>query len=125
MWRDASGRLTFDLASVEAADYPAACRAVADNFALASDGAPVIGPEQLYWAFRRAEQEVGFDWDIWMGFMVVAKSEAAESLVRDIAAWLSSSQWAGEMQKGKGDIQELNREPDASADRPPMRCKRD
>jgi len=93
-WRDSSGRLTFDLARMEAADYPAACRAVADAFALAPDGPPVIGPEQMFWDFRRSEQVVGFDWDIWLGFTVVAKTEGTEPLVRDIASWLSSSQWA-------------------------------
>jgi hypothetical protein len=94
-WRDASGRLTFGLTRVEAADYPAACRAVVDAFALAPDGSPVIGPDQMFWDFRRAGQVVGFDWDIWMGFMVVAKTEGAEPLVREVAAWLRSNRWAG------------------------------
>lgn len=60
-WRDSSGRLTFDLPGVAAAD------------------------------FRRGEQAVGLDWDVWMEFTAVAKSEASEQLVRDIAAWLGSS----------------------------------
>jgi hypothetical protein len=94
-WRDASGRLTFDLARVEAADYPAVCRTVADAFALAPDGPPVVGPDQMFWNFKRAEQVVGFDWDIWMGFMVVARAEGTEPLVRVIGAWLRSSRWAG------------------------------
>jgi hypothetical protein len=90
-WRDASGRLTFDLAEVDAEDYPAVCRATADALGLAPDGPPVIGPDQVFWDFRRDEQSVGFDSDIWMGFMVTAKAEASEPLARDIAAWLSSS----------------------------------
>jgi hypothetical protein len=93
-WRDASGRLTFDTFGVEAVDYPAACRAVADEFALAPEGSLVIGPEQIFWDFRRAEQVVALDWDIWMGFMVVAKTEESEPLVRDIAAWMGSTPWA-------------------------------
>src|SRR5690242_20377577 len=92
-WRDASRRLTFDTSGVEALDYPAACRAVADEFALSPEGSLVIGPEQLFWDFRRARQVVSLDWDIWMGFMVVARTEESEPLLRDIAAWLGSSQW--------------------------------
>jgi hypothetical protein len=95
-WRDASGRLTFDTSCVEAEDFPAACRAVAAAFGLAPDGSLVIGPDQMFWDFRRDEQVVGLDWDIWMGLMVVAKTERAEPLVREIATWLGSSQWAGE-----------------------------
>lgn len=94
-WRDNSGRLTFDLDCVEAPDY----RAVADAFALVPDGSFVVGPEQMFWDFHRDGQAVGLDWDIWMGFMVVAKTEGAESLVRDIATWLSSSRWAKEQKK--------------------------
>ena len=55
----------------------------------------VIGPEQMFWDFRRDDQVVGLDWDIWMEFIVVAKSAASEPLLRDIAAWLSSSRWSG------------------------------
>ncbi len=95
-WRDASGRLTFDLPGVEAEDYSAVTRGVADAFALAPDGHVVVGPEQIFWDFRRAEQIIGIDWDIWMGFMVVARTEGAEPLVREIASWLKSSQWASE-----------------------------
>jgi hypothetical protein len=93
-WRDVSGRLTFDTAGMEAVDYPATCRAVADEFSLTPEGSLAIGPEQMFWDFRRTEQAVGLDWDIWMGFMVVAKTEESEPLVRDIAAWLGSSPWA-------------------------------
>jgi hypothetical protein len=91
-WRNTSGRLTFDLPSVEAIDYPAACRDVADAFALTPDGSPLFGPEQMFWDFRRADQVVTLDWDIWMGFTVAAKTVGSEPLVRDIAAWLGSSQ---------------------------------
>ena len=60
-----------------------------------SEGDIVIGLDQMFWDFRRGEQVVGLDWDIWMQLMAVAKSEASEPLVRDIAAWLSSSRWSG------------------------------
>jgi hypothetical protein len=95
-WRDSSGRLTFDLSGVAAADYPAVCRGIADAVGLAPAGEIVIGPEQMFWDFRRGEQVVGLDWDLWMEFMAVAKSEASEPLLRDIAAWLGTSRWSVE-----------------------------
>lgn len=93
-WRDGSGRLTFDLPGVAAADFPAVCRDIADALGLAPAGEIVIGPEQMFWDFRRGDQVVGLDWDIWMEFMAVAKSEASEPLLRDIADWLGSSRWS-------------------------------
>ncbi len=93
-WRDSSKRLTFDLPRVEAADYPAVCRGIADALGLVPAGEIVIGPSEMFWDFRRGDQMVGLDWDIWMSFMVVAKSETSEPLARDIATWLSSSRWA-------------------------------
>ena len=90
LWRDASGRLTYDLPSVAAADYPATCRAVADALGLAPVGELVVGPEQMFWDFGRGGQVVGLDWDNWFGFMAVAKSAASEPLVAGIAAWLGA-----------------------------------
>jgi hypothetical protein len=89
-WRDSSGRLTFDLPGVAVTDYPAVCRGVADALGLAPDGELLIGLDEMFWDFRRGDQVVGLDWDIWMAFMAGAKSEASEPLLRDIAAWLIS-----------------------------------
>jgi hypothetical protein len=93
-WRDSSGRLTFDLPGVTAMDYPAVCRGLVDALDLAPDGDILIGVDQMFWDFRRGDQVVGLDWDTWMEFMAVAKSEASEPLLRDIAAWLISSRWS-------------------------------
>ena len=91
LWRDSSGRLTFDLATVEAKDYAAVCRGIADAFDLTPATDIVAGAEQMFWDFRRDDLLIGLDWDIWMGLMAVAKSEASEPLLRDIAAWLTST----------------------------------
>ena len=93
-WRDYSGRLTFDLPGVAAADYPAVCYEVADALGLAPDGEIVIGLDEMFRDFRRRDQVVGLEWDIWFDFMVTSKSEGSESLVQDIAEWLSSSRWS-------------------------------
>jgi hypothetical protein len=93
-WRDASGRLTFEASQVDAKDYPSFCRSVANAFALTTDGSLTIGPDQMFWDFRRGDQAISLDWDIWMGFMVVAETKESEQLIKDIAVWISSRQLA-------------------------------
>lgn len=61
LWRDASGRLTFDLPDVEAADYPALCGAVATALGMTPIGELVVGPDQMFWDFGRGDQVVGLD----------------------------------------------------------------
>lgn len=90
LWRDSSGRLTFDRPGVTAEMYPAMCRQVAEAFGLAPAGDIVIGLEQMFWDFQRGGKLVGLDWDIWMEFTAVAKSAASEPLLADIAAWLDA-----------------------------------
>ena len=93
-WRDASQRLSVDLSHISAADYPAICKAVVSEFSLTQESELVVGPDQMFWDYRRVEKVIGLDWDIWMGFMVVAKTTASEPLVEEIAKWLSDSSWA-------------------------------
>ena len=94
-WRDNSGRLTFDLPGVAAEDYPAVCRGLANGLGLTPEEGLIIGLEQMFWDFARGDQRVGLDWDIWMDFMVVAKTENSEPLVQEIAAWLMANNWRG------------------------------
>jgi hypothetical protein len=97
-WRDSSGRLTFDLAGVEGTKYPTVCRELVDALGLVPNGDIIIGPDQMFWDFRRGDQVVGLDWDNWMQFMAVAQSPASEPLVQDVAAWLSASRWSKRQQ---------------------------
>src|SRR5262249_45477563 len=90
-WRDASGRLTFDFSKVEAQEYPAVCRKIIDQFHLTQANELLVGPDQMFWDFEQNGLLIGLDWDIWMDFMVVAKNEESEPLVREIAAWLTGN----------------------------------
>lgn len=103
-WRDGIGRLTFEPPGVESADYPAVCRELADHLGLAPEGEIIIGPEQMFWKFRRGEQVVSLDWDIWMQFMVMAPSEGSEPLLREIASWLTTSRWSSTAESGNTDV---------------------
>ncbi|MDB5384930.1 MAG: hypothetical protein JWM11_576 [Planctomycetaceae bacterium] len=90
-WRDHSGRLTFDVPTVLAVDYPAVCRSIVEAFSISQTDSLVVGPDQMFWDFRLGDQEIALDWDNWMGFMVVSRTVNADSLVRDISGWLQST----------------------------------
>ena len=60
-----------------------------DAFSLVPDGGFLARADQIFCDFRHGGAVVGMDWDNWMEFMVVAKTPAAESLVREIGSWLN------------------------------------
>lgn len=94
-WRDASGRLTFEMFKVPADSYWAVCGAAATTFHLTPNNALVTdGIDIVFQDYRRGEQIIGLEWDNWTGFTVVAKTTASESLVQEIAVWLLKSKWA-------------------------------
>lgn len=96
-WRDASGRLIFEMFRVSADSYRTICGAVAAAFHLSPHGSLVTnGWDIVFQDYRHGEQVVGLEWDNWTGFVVVAKNSASESLVREIAAWLLQGKWATE-----------------------------
>ncbi|OWK36235.1 hypothetical protein [Fimbriiglobus ruber] len=95
LWRDTNGRLTFDLPHVTAADYPSICKALAVAFALMPGTRLIAGLDQMFRDYRLGEQILGLEWDIRRGFLLVARTPNADPLVREIADWLSRSQWAG------------------------------
>ncbi len=88
--RDFSGRLTLDRAGIDSLQYPEICRAIAEAFGLVPEGELVVGPDQMFRDYRKGDQVVSIDWDIWMEFMVVAKTESAEPLVKEIGAWFGT-----------------------------------
>jgi len=94
-YRDASERLTFEMFGVPASEYPALCKAVVVASSLTPDHASFgAGLDSIFMDYRRGEQAVEMAWDIWSGFVVVAKSSASETLVHEIAGWLLRSAWS-------------------------------
>ena len=99
-YRDASGRLTFEMFRISIQSYPSICSAVVANFKLVPNNALITnGYDIVFQDYSCADQVVGLEWDNWTGFTVVAKSQGSESLVQDIAAWLVQSEWAGVPQR--------------------------
>src|SRR4051812_29121761 len=85
LWRDASGRLTFELFEVPAHRFGPICGAVASAFQLAPDGEVVTnGVDFAFRDYRLGEQAVGLAWDNWTRFTVFAKTPGSEPLVEEI-----------------------------------------
>jgi hypothetical protein len=72
-WRDASGRLTFEMFRAPADSYRAIRDAIVATFHLSPHGALATnGWEIVFRDYQRGEQVVGLEWDNWTGFTVVA-----------------------------------------------------
>ena len=93
-WRDFSQRLVFHMHRVEMDDYPTICKELVSAFALTPESGMVLGFDVVFQDYRSGNFVVGLEWDIWMGFIVVAKSQAAEPLVGAIGEYLLKSKWA-------------------------------
>jgi hypothetical protein len=96
-YRDASGRLTFEMIRISAESYREACGGIAAAFQLAQDNAPVTnGWDIVFQDYRRGKQVIGLEWDNWTEFTIVSKTTSSDSLVEEIGAWMSQSKWSAE-----------------------------
>ncbi|MBK6740954.1 MAG: hypothetical protein IPG64_25470 [Haliea sp.] len=87
--RDSSGRLTFEFGRIDAGMYSQITKSVVSQFNLEALGQEIVGPDVVFQDFRRGEDVVGLEWDNWSGYIVNAKAESAEPLVREIASYVS------------------------------------
>jgi hypothetical protein len=94
-YRDASGRLTFELSTLPAEEYGRVSRALASVLHLRAVGRIVESVDVVFQDYQRDEATIGLEWDNWTGFTVVAKDPAAESLVLEVGAWLKAAKGEG------------------------------
>ena len=87
--RDASDRLTFEIYDSPSERYPRLCKQIARRFNLGPATELVVGLDEMFRDYTDGTCSIGLEWDIWSGFMVVAKQPNSESLVRSIANFLS------------------------------------
>lgn len=93
--RNHSGQLTFEMSNVPARSYAEMCADISSRFRLNARGGLVSDlVEVVFEDYGWGELRIGLEWDIWSGFIVVAKNPDSEQLVRDIADYLSHSPWA-------------------------------
>lgn len=86
--RDASHRLTIQFFEIEADMYQKITQIVVDQFQLEPVGEQLSSPDVLFQEFLYQRKMVGLEWDIWSGYIVVAKTKSAEKLVRKIASFI-------------------------------------
>ncbi|MCF6312086.1 MAG: hypothetical protein L3J39_06520 [Verrucomicrobiales bacterium] len=87
--RDSSKRLTLELFDIEANQYKWLCRAIVAQFDLeVASGIISNGVDVVFRDYKKGAQVVGLEWDNWSGYIIVAKNNDSEFLVRDIGGWL-------------------------------------
>ncbi|MEQ8854122.1 hypothetical protein [Gimesia sp.] len=87
---DASRRLTIDFYDIDSLRYPTITKSVVRLFQLEPAGELTIGLYEMFQDYQCERQIVGLEWDPWPGYIVVAKTESAEDLVREIGAFIQS-----------------------------------
>lgn len=88
--RDNSNRLVIDFHEIEEGKYSKITAAVVAEFGLDVAGAKTVGLDEVFQDFKREADVVSLEWDNWSGYIVNAKTESAEPLVRDIADFISA-----------------------------------
>ncbi|QDT26659.1 hypothetical protein Enr10x_19690 [Gimesia panareensis] len=89
-YRNASQQLTIDFYDIDSRRYTAITKSVVRQFQLEPAGELIIGLDEMFQEFQKEDLRVGLEWDIWSGYIVLAKTESAEDLVREIGAFLQS-----------------------------------
>lgn len=90
-YRDFSDRLTFDFHQIESNKYSKITKSITTEFGLKPVGTKITSDDVIFQNFEKNTDIVGLEWDIWSGYIVNAKTTSAESLVREIANFLSTS----------------------------------
>lgn len=89
--RDASERLVFDFDKIESAMYSKVTKAIISKFKLEIAGAKTQGLDEIFQDFKQGNNIVGLEWDNWSGYIVNAKNKSAETLVTEIASYVSAT----------------------------------
>jgi hypothetical protein len=90
-WRDASGRLVYELHRVAGADYAAVCELVRSRFRLQPSGDRAVGLDEVFQEYGSGSGPISLEWDNWTEFTVVAKAAESEPLAQEIGAFLGSA----------------------------------
>ena len=89
-YRDASNRLTYEVFDLKSDGYATTCNRLVKKFDLSPAGELIVGLDEMFRDYTDGQNVIGLEWDIWSGFIVVAKNADAEPLVRSIAEFLGS-----------------------------------
>jgi len=88
--RDNSDRLVIDFHEIDAGKYSKITEAVVAEFGLDVAGSKTAGLDEVFQDFKKGADVLSLEWDNWSGYIVNAKTESAELLVREIAGFISA-----------------------------------
>jgi len=71
------------------ASYRSRKRQLVQQFGLTPLGIELSGQDAVSQGFFKGFKQVSIEWDVWSGFIVVAKNKRAEPLVLQISSYLN------------------------------------
>ena len=86
--RDASERLTFDFLNIQINDYLKTTKEIVKEFNLEPVGELIHGLDETFQDYKLNNLLIGLEWDIWSGYIVVARTIESENLAREIATFI-------------------------------------
>ena len=88
--RDESNRLTIDFHHIKSSAYSKVTKEIVTEFELEAASDKTVGLDEMFQDFKRNDEVIGLEWDNWSGYIVNAKTEQSDPLVRDIGAYICS-----------------------------------
>ena len=89
--RNASDQLTFDFNKINSWQYKKITKSVVKHFNLLPANKLTVGLDEKIQEFKMGNNIIGLEWDNWSGYIVDAKNQEAEPLVREIAKYINDN----------------------------------
>ena len=86
---DSSKRLTFDFSEIKTNDYSKITQGVVKKFNLTTASTFNIGIDEKFQDYKFGNLLIGLEWDIWSGYIVVAKNCDSEDIAKKIAEFIN------------------------------------
>jgi len=90
-YRNSSEQLTYDFEHIKINNYFKVCKKIVKHFKLKESGQLVHGLDETFQEYKLGRFIIGLEWDIWSGYIVVAKNKQSEALVREIAEFINEA----------------------------------
>ena len=83
--------MTFDFEKISSWSYKKVTKSVVKQFNLQPANKLTVGLDEKFQEFKQGDLIIGLEWDNWSGYIVDAKNEKAEPLVREIAQYINDN----------------------------------
>ena len=89
--RNASNQLTFDFDKINLSSYKKITHSIVNHFNLQPIEMLIVGFDEMFQEFTSGNLSIGLEWDNWSGYIIHAKSQEAEPLLREIAKYIDDN----------------------------------